>query len=128
MIDGDAFEALLRRVIREEVRQALRELPANSGSKLTPEQRRAVDALGEVFGVGSFTAADLVRALALDVGERPAARAAVGALSNPNDAQRVGQALGAIAKRGGVGESWRLGRPTKDANVVLWTLEGAPKG
>jgi hypothetical protein len=121
--DAAQLEQLLRRVVREAVQEALA-----GASRLTAEERVVVDALGQVFGVGATTTRDILAALDLEIGHRPALRQSLQALVPGLDRQKVGMALRAIVLRGGVAAGWRLQAATQHAGGRLWTLERTGRG
>jgi hypothetical protein len=123
MTDTAKLEQLLRRVVREAVQEALA-----GASRLTAEERVVVDALGQVFGTGATTTRDILAALELEIGHRPALRQALQALVPGLDRQKVGMALRAIVLRGGVAAEWRLQAATQHAGGRLWTLERTGRG
>lgn len=121
---NDSDLALELRVLRGEIAALRAELRDRMPDAMTPEQRRAVEALGELLGPATFTTRELLATLAADIGARPACRAALEAVAGTAaDAQRVGQALALIARRGGRAGAWRLCRPAGEAGRALFALE-----
>lgn len=91
---------------------------------LPPLECAVVDALGDVFGAGTFKSRDVEELQRLDIGARPALRAALAALIGaPSTRQRLGIELGRIAKDEGRGHRWRLTAPKKDGGGRLWCIE-----
>lgn len=121
-----AHELAALRAAVEALRAELRERMPDA---LTPEQRAAVLALGDLFGAGCFSTRELVQALRLDFCTRAECRAALEALAGTStDAQRVGQALALIVRRGGRAGAWRLTRPAGERGAALWAIERAGAG
>ncbi|MFP5398963.1 MAG: hypothetical protein ACLGIT_11595 [Gammaproteobacteria bacterium] len=126
---SEAALACELRALRQAVEALRDELRERWPDAMTPEQRDAVRALGDLFGPGCFSTRELVQALRLDIGTRADCRAAIEALAGTStDAQRVGQALALIVRRGGRAGAWRLTRPAGERGAALWAIERAGAG
>jgi hypothetical protein len=91
---------------------------------LPPLECAVVDALGDVFGAGTFKSRDVEKLQGLDIGDRPALRAALAALLRaPPTRQRLGIEMARMANAGGRGERWRLTAPKKESGGRLWCIE-----
>lgn len=91
---------------------------------LPPLDCAVVDALGDVFGAGTFKTRDVEDVQKLDIGTRPALRAALESLvGKASTRQRVGIELARIAKDEGRGNRWRLAAPKKEGGGRVWCIE-----
>lgn len=91
---------------------------------VTPTERRVVQALHAVFGVGvPMTSAEIVAACRLQVGGRPELRAALqGLIGAALDAQAAGLALRKITARC-ADEQLRLVATKVEGGRRMWTIE-----
>jgi GAF domain-containing protein len=112
---------LLRRVddLEALVRQVLHHVQPD---QLTPPERGLIAAVHSVVGTSPFATSELVELAASPL--RPELLAALIGVVGRIDAQRVGQALAAIVKRGGRAGALRLVTPTSERGVRLWAVEG----
>lgn len=95
---------------------------------LSNAQRELVDGLRGLYTVGEpFKAGELVELLATPIGDRVRVRAALLDVLRGGvvDAQRVGNALGAIVEVGGAVGGVRLVSPKSERGRRLWCLEAA---
>lgn len=116
MTDGAMLEALLRRVVREELQRL-------QPSPLTPPQRRLLDALAGEFADSPFSSAEAMQAAASPLARHEPLRAALAGLRLMT-AHALGQRLRAMV--GATAYSWpRVSSPAGDHGSRLWTVEGA---
>lgn len=108
-------------VILDELRELRRLVEALLPPPLDRRQQELLDALEAVFGASPFSASEVLELARTPTAERRRVRAAIEALGVA-DAQRLGMALAAIAKRT-TGRRTRLARCGSERGSSLWGID-----
>lgn len=109
----------------ETVLRAVRQLHLADAPALDAASRTAVDAIGDVFGAGAVQTGEILAAARLDIGARPAMRAAlIDLVGHQLAPQRLGLELRRICAAGGRGDRWQLAAPAKAGGARVWCIGG----
>lgn len=90
--------------------------------KLTPHDEAVVDLLGDVLGAGAITTKEILVESRRDFGDRPQLLASLRVLDADLNPQRIGIALGNVAKSGGMGQRWRLWSANSESGRRVWAV------
>lgn len=119
------IEALMRRIVRDELRPLCALIERMQPAQLSPQQAELVRLLSSVFGRETFTTRELIRRLEVPIGDRPTLRATLAALAGaelrPN---KVGLVLRGIVESGGRVEQLRLVGVSTEGGARVWGVEG----